>query len=53
MYSHPGGYLSTLHYQEPLREHIQELLEEGVIKGLLQHKEEGTWVSNLVTTGKK
>ena len=42
-----------LHYQEPLREHIQELLEAGVIEGPLQHEEEGTWVSNLVITGKK
>ena len=42
-----------LHYQEPLREHIQELLEAGVIKGRLQHEVEGTWVSNLVITGKK
>ena len=37
-----------LHYQEPLKEHIQELLDAGVI---LQHEEEGTWVSNLVITG--
>ena len=35
-----------LHYQQPLEEHIQELLEAGVI-------EEGTWVSNLVITRKK
>ena len=42
-----------LHYQEPLKEHIQELLEAGVIEGPLQHEEEGTWVSNLVITGKK
>ena len=42
-----------LHYQEPLREHIQELLEAGVIEGPLQQEEEGTWVSNLVITGKK
>ena len=42
-----------LHYQEPLKEHIQELLDVGVIKGPLQHEEGGTWVSNLVITGKK
>ena len=42
-----------LHYQEPLEKHIKELLEEGVIEGPLQHEEEGTWVSNLVITGKK
>ena len=42
-----------LHYQEPLREHIQELLEGGVIGGPLQYEEEATWVSNLVITGKK
>ena len=40
-----------LHYQEPLKEHIQELLDAGVIEGPLQHEEEGTWVSNLVITG--
>ena len=42
-----------LHYQEPLKKHIQELLEAGVIESPLQHEEEGTWVSNLVITGKK
>ena len=42
-----------LHYQEPLKEHLEELLEAGVIEGPLQHEEEGTWVSNLVITGKK
>ena len=42
-----------LHYQDPLEKHIQELLEAGVSEGPLQHEEEGTWVSNLVITGKK
>ena len=42
-----------LHYQKPLEEHIKELLEAGVIEGPLQHKEEGTCVSNLVISGKK
>ena len=49
---HPPRMI-PLHYQEPLKEHIQELLEAGVIEGPLQHEEEGTWVSNLVITGKK
>ena len=28
-------------------------MEIGVIEGPLQHEEEGTWMSNLVITGKK
>ena len=50
MCSHPGGYLSITRSRS---ENILELLEAGVIEGPLQHKDEGTWVSNVVITVKK
>ena len=34
---------------QPLKDHINELLEEGP----LQEEEEGTWISNLIITSKK
>ena len=42
-----------LHYVEPLKDHLKELLEEDVIEGPLLEEEEGTWISNLVITDKK
>ena len=42
-----------LHYRQPLKDHIQELVQEGVIEGPLEEEEEGTWISNLVITDKK
>ena len=42
-----------MHYREPLREHLKEMLEQDVIEGPLQEEEAGTWISNLVITGKK
>jgi hypothetical protein len=41
-----------LHLREPLRLHIEELKEYGVVEGPLEEEEEGTWISNLVITGK-
>ena len=31
-----------LHYRQPLKNHIEELIQEGVIEGPLQEEEEGT-----------
>ena len=42
-----------LHYTKPLEDHLKELLEEDVIEGPLVEEEEGTWISNLVITGKR
>ena len=42
-----------IHYLEPLKEHLQELKESDVIEGPLEQEEPGTWISNLVITGKK
>ena len=41
-----------LHLKEPLRLHIEELKEYGVVEGPLEEEEEGMWISNLVITGK-
>ena len=41
-----------LHLMEALRLHIEELKEQGVVEGPLEEEEEGTWISNLVITGK-
>ena len=41
-----------LHYRQPLKDHIEELIREEVIEGPLE-EEEGTWISNLVITDKK
>ena len=42
-----------LHYVEPLKDHLKELLEQDVIEGPLAEEEEGRWISNLVITDKK
>ena len=42
-----------LHLRQPLKDHLEELVEQGVVEGPLAEEEEGTWVSNLVLTGKK
>ena len=42
-----------LHYRQPLKDHLEELLKEDVIEGPLKEEEEGTWISNLVITDKK
>ena len=42
-----------LHYLEPLKQHLKELVENDVIEGPLTEEEEGSWISNLVITDKK
>ena len=42
-----------LHYVQPLKDHLKELVEEDVVEGPLTEEEEGTWISNLVITDKK
>ena len=42
-----------LHYVEPLKQHLDELVEAGVVEGPLLEEEEGSWISNLVITDKK
>ena len=42
-----------IHYRELLKEHLKEMLEQDVIEGPLQEEEAGTWISNLMITGKK
>ena len=42
-----------LHYIQPLKDHLKEMVEEEVIEGPLQEEEEGSWISNLVITDKK
>ena len=41
-----------LHYMQPLKDHLKEMVEQEVIKEPLQ-EEEGSWISNLVITDKK
>ena len=42
-----------LHYIQPLKDSLKEMVEQEVIKGPLQEEEEGSWISNLVITDKK
>ena len=42
-----------LHYRQPLKDHLAEMVEEDVIEGPLAEEEEGSWISNLVITDKK
>ena len=42
-----------LHYVQPLKDHLKELVEEDVVEGPLTEEEEGTWISNLLITDKK
>ncbi len=42
-----------LHYIQPLKEHLAEMIEQDVIEGPLSEEEEGSWISNLVITDKK
>ena len=42
-----------LHYIQPLKEHLAEMIKEDVIEGPLSEEEEGSWISNLVITDKK
>ena len=42
-----------LHYIQPLKEHLAEMIKEDVIEGPLAEEEEGSWISNLVITDKK
>ena len=42
-----------LHLRQPLKDHLTELVEQGVVEGPLEEEEKGTWVSNLVLTAKK
>ena len=42
-----------LHYLEPLKQHLEEMVENDVIEGPLTEEEEGSWISNLVITDKK
>ena len=42
-----------LHYLNPLKQHLEELVANDVIEGPLKEEEEGTWISNLVVTEKK
>ena len=41
-----------IHYTQALEDHLDELLQEDVIEGLLKQKEPGTWISNLMITDK-
>ena len=34
-----------MHYREPLKEHLKEMLEQDVIEGPLQEEEAGIWIS--------
>ena len=40
------------HYLEPLKQHLQELLESDVIEGPLGSEHATGWVSNMVIMGK-
>ena len=42
-----------LHYVQPLKDHLAEMIKEDVIEGPLAEEEEGSWISNLVITDKK
>ena len=42
-----------LHYRQPQKDHLAEMVEEDVIEGPLLEEEEGSWISNLVITDKK
>ena len=42
-----------LHLKQPLKDHLAELVEQGVVEGPLAEEEEGTWVSNMVLTGNR
>ena len=42
-----------LHYVQPLKDHLEEMIKEDVIEGPLAEEEEESWISNLVITDKK
>ena len=42
-----------LHYMEPLKQHLEEMVLNDVIEGPLKEEEKGSWISNLVITDKK
>ena len=42
-----------LHYVQPLKDHLDEMLREDVIEGPLKEEEEGSWIANLVITDKR
>ena len=42
----------AIHYMEPLRKHLDELLQNDVIEGPLGSEHATGWVSNVVITGK-
>ena len=42
-----------MHYVQPLKDHLDEMLKEDVIEGPLKEEEEGSWISNLVITDKR
>ena len=44
---------NPLHYVQPLKDHLVEMINEDVIEGPLAEEDVGSWILNLVITDKK